>query len=108
LDYFLWALHPGGWLLAFNTVFLRCSILLGQVSFGQVDLAALYHSVSLCDFDRLMCIITVLKAVLFIYYCTCFYSKIDLAQPFNHFEKFIDLVASLSFWNWAFFIVGEL
>jgi hypothetical protein len=93
-------IQAGGFI--FNTVFTLLLNPVGASKFWtEVDLATLYHfnQSYYVTLTILMCIVTVLKAVLFYTIVLVFHSKkIDLAQPFNHsLKKFIDLVAIISF-----------
>lgn len=93
-------IQAGGFI--FNTVFTLLLNPAGANKFWtEVDLAALYHfnQSHYVTLTVLMCIVAVLKAVLFCHIVLVFHSKkIDLAQPFNDsLKKFIDLVATISF-----------
>ncbi|MBC5862536.1 DUF2975 domain-containing protein [Flavobacterium turcicum] len=93
-------IQAGGFI--FNTVFTLMFNPAGASKFWtEVDLAALYHfnQSYYVTLTVLMCIVSVLKSVLFYTIVLVFHSKkIDLAQPFNDsLKKFIDLVASISF-----------
>ena len=93
-------IQAGGFI--FNTVFTLLLNPDGASKFWtEVDLAALYHfnQSHYVTLTVLMCIVTVLKAVLFYNIVLVFHSKkIDLAQPFSDsLKKFIDLVTTISF-----------
>ncbi|WP_158729636.1 MULTISPECIES: DUF2975 domain-containing protein [unclassified Flavobacterium] len=93
-------IQAGGFI--FNTVFTLLLNPAGASKFWTaIDLAALYHfnKSHYVTLTVLMCIVAVLKAVLFYTIVLVFHSKkIDLAQPFNNsLKKFIDLVATISF-----------
>lgn len=111
--------QAGGFI--FNTVFTLMFNPAGASKFWtEVDLSALYHfnQSHYVTLTSLMCIVTVLKAILFYNIVRVFHSKkIDLVQPFNYFlKKFIDLVAFISFgiglfsvWGAGFtkYLIGE-
>ena len=93
-------IQAGGFI--FNTVFTLLLNPAGASKFWtEVDLSALYHfnQSHYVTLTVLMCIVTVLKAVLFYNIVHVFHTKkIDLTQPFNSFlKKFIDVVAIISF-----------
>ena len=93
-------IEAGGFI--FNTVFTLLFNPAGARKFWTaIDLAALYHfnQSYYVTLTVLMCIIAVLKAVLFYIIVLVFHSKkIGFVRPFNQsLKKFIDLVASISF-----------
>lgn len=102
-------IQAGGFI--FNTVFTLLLNPAGASKFWtEVDLAALYHfnQSHYVTLTVLMCIVAVLKAILFYHIVLVFHSKkIDLARPFNHsLKKFIDLVATISCGIGLFSLLG--
>ena len=93
-------IQAGGFL--FNSIFVLFFNSEGANKFWyEINLSSLYHlnQSHFVTFTGLMCIVTVLKAILFYNIVKVFHSKkINLAQPFNHFlKKFLLTVASFAF-----------